>query len=83
MKITGWRTLKALHNWGRPIGDINGSLISGVTEIPFLVLETDEGICMVSRRGAMPISSVSSRPLKAKIPARLPRSMMQHAVLGI
>ncbi|HGK4671000.1 TPA: mandelate racemase/muconate lactonizing enzyme family protein [Kluyvera georgiana] len=58
MKITGWRTLKALHNWGRPIGDINGSLISGVTEIPFLVLETDEGICGIAPGGHADIERI-------------------------
>ncbi|MEM0650375.1 mandelate racemase/muconate lactonizing enzyme family protein [Klebsiella huaxiensis] len=44
MKITGWRTIKTWHRWGRPIGDVNGTLTSGVTEVPLLILETDEGI---------------------------------------
>ncbi|HKM98664.1 MAG TPA: mandelate racemase/muconate lactonizing enzyme family protein [Buttiauxella sp.] len=44
MKITGWRTLKALHHWGRPIGDVNGAVNAGVTEVPILILETDVGI---------------------------------------
>lgn len=44
MKITGYRTLRTYHDWGRPVGDANGFIASGVTEVPLLVLETDEGI---------------------------------------
>lgn len=44
MKITGWRSLKTVHRWQRPIGDVNGAVMSGVTEVPILLLETDEGL---------------------------------------
>ncbi|GGF35719.1 racemase [Microbacterium sorbitolivorans] len=44
MKITGYRTLRTVHDWGRPIGDVNGFIASGVTEVPVVILETDEGI---------------------------------------
>lgn len=44
MKITGFRSLTTLQEWGHPIGDVNGSIESGVTEVPILILETDEGI---------------------------------------
>jgi L-alanine-DL-glutamate epimerase-like enolase superfamily enzyme len=44
MKITGYRTLQTRHDWGRPVGDANGFIASGVTEVPLVVLETDEGI---------------------------------------
>jgi L-alanine-DL-glutamate epimerase-like enolase superfamily enzyme len=44
MKITGYRCLTSHHNWGRPVGDVNGYISSGVTEVPIVVLETDEGI---------------------------------------
>lgn len=44
MKITGFRTLKTVHNWKRPIGDVNGCIKTGITEIPILILETNEGI---------------------------------------
>lgn len=44
MKITGWRTLKTHHCWNRPIGDVNGTVESGITEVPILILETDGGI---------------------------------------
>jgi L-alanine-DL-glutamate epimerase-like enolase superfamily enzyme len=44
MRITGYRTLTTLHRWGRPIGDANGFVASGVTEIPVVLLETDTGL---------------------------------------
>lgn len=44
MKITGYRCLRTYRDWGRPIGDVNGFLDPGVTEVPIVVLETDEGI---------------------------------------
>lgn len=44
MKITGYRALRTFHDWGRPVGDVNGFVSSGITEVPVVVLETDEGI---------------------------------------
>lgn len=44
MKITGYRCLRTFHDWGRPVGDVNGVIGSGVTEVPVLLLETDEGV---------------------------------------
>ncbi|WP_194421402.1 mandelate racemase/muconate lactonizing enzyme family protein [Microbacterium abyssi] len=44
MKITGYRTLNTFHDWRRPIGDVNGCIASGITDVPLVVLETDEGI---------------------------------------
>ncbi|WP_049576491.1 mandelate racemase/muconate lactonizing enzyme family protein [Streptomyces sp. SBT349] len=44
MKITGYRSLRTVHRWGRPVGDANGVLSGGVTEVPVLLLETDEGL---------------------------------------
>jgi L-alanine-DL-glutamate epimerase-like enolase superfamily enzyme len=43
MKITGFRLLASQHDWGRPIGDANGFLESGITEVPIVLLDTDEG----------------------------------------
>lgn len=43
MKITGWRSLTTQHNWQRPIGDVNGIIQSGITEVPILLIETDSG----------------------------------------
>ncbi|WP_343518574.1 mandelate racemase/muconate lactonizing enzyme family protein [Sphingomonas sp.] len=44
MKITGYRSLTTTHDWGRPVGDVNGVVASGVTEVPILLLETDGGL---------------------------------------
>lgn len=44
MKITGYRCLRTFHDWGRPVGDVNGYIESGLTEVPIVLLETDEGI---------------------------------------
>lgn len=44
MKITGYRSLTTVHDWGRPIGDANGVIASGVTENAILLLETDGGL---------------------------------------
>lgn len=43
MKITGYRCLRTYRDWGRPVGDVNGFIDSGVTEVPVVILETDEG----------------------------------------
>jgi L-alanine-DL-glutamate epimerase-like enolase superfamily enzyme len=44
MKITGYRSLVTTHDWGRPVGDVNGIVESGITEVPILLLETDGGL---------------------------------------
>jgi L-alanine-DL-glutamate epimerase-like enolase superfamily enzyme len=44
MKITGYRLLTTHHDWRRPIGDVNGFIESGVTAVPLLILDTDEGV---------------------------------------
>lgn len=44
MKITGYRCVRTFRDWGRPIGDVNGFLKHGVTDVPIVILETDEGI---------------------------------------
>ena len=48
MKITGYRTLRTFQDWGRPVGDVNGYIESGLTEVPILLLETDAGITGVA-----------------------------------
>jgi L-alanine-DL-glutamate epimerase-like enolase superfamily enzyme len=48
MKITGYRLLRSYHDWGRPIGDVNGFIGSGITEVPIVIVETDEGISGVA-----------------------------------
>ncbi|WP_381805049.1 mandelate racemase/muconate lactonizing enzyme family protein [Streptomyces niveus] len=44
MKITGYRTLRTVHNWGRPVGDANGFVANGITEVPVLLVDTDAGL---------------------------------------
>jgi L-alanine-DL-glutamate epimerase-like enolase superfamily enzyme len=44
MKITGYRCLRTFHDWGRPVGDVNGFNEPGISEVAIVVLETDEGI---------------------------------------
>lgn len=44
MKITGYRILRSFHEWGRPVGDVNGYIESGVTPVPIVLVDTDEGI---------------------------------------
>ena len=47
MKITGYRTLQTIHQWGRPVGDVNGHIESGITEVPLVIVDTDDGVCGV------------------------------------
>ena len=44
VKITGFRKLTTLQDWGRPVGDVNGFITDGITEVPIVVVETDGGI---------------------------------------
>ena len=44
MKIIGYRSITTVHRWGRPVGDANGAIGSGVTEVPVLLVLTDGGI---------------------------------------
>ena len=44
MKITGYRSLSTVHEWGRVTGDVNGVQSGHTTPVPVLVIETDAGI---------------------------------------
>ncbi|WP_267278865.1 mandelate racemase/muconate lactonizing enzyme family protein [Arthrobacter sp. CDRTa11] len=33
-----------MHNWGRPVGDVNGFVEGGITEVPVLLVLTDAGL---------------------------------------
>ncbi len=44
MRITGFRTLMTVQEWGRPVGDANGVFTDGVTSVPIILVDTDEGI---------------------------------------
>jgi L-alanine-DL-glutamate epimerase-like enolase superfamily enzyme len=58
MKITGYRALTTHHDWGRPIGDVNGVVAAGVTPVPVVILETDEGLTGVGLGSVHDIESV-------------------------
>ena len=44
MKITGYRTLTTVQDWGRPVGDANGVFPHGRLAVPLILVDTDEGI---------------------------------------
>lgn len=44
MRITGYRSLTTVHDWGHPVGDVNGVIADGLTEVPVLLVETDSGL---------------------------------------
>ncbi len=44
MRITGYRALNTVQEWGRPVGDANGLYADGLTDVPIIVVTTDEGI---------------------------------------
>lgn len=44
MRITGYRTLRTVQEWGRPVGDANGVFADGITAVPIVLVDTDEGI---------------------------------------
>ena len=43
MKITGFRTLRTAQHWGRPVGDVNGFISDGITEVPIVIVERRRG----------------------------------------
>ncbi|WP_248963857.1 mandelate racemase/muconate lactonizing enzyme family protein [Sphaerisporangium perillae] len=44
MRISGYRTLTTVQEWGRPVGDANGVFTDGVVSVPIIMVDTDEGI---------------------------------------
>ncbi|QFU89871.1 mandelate racemase/muconate lactonizing enzyme family protein [Amycolatopsis sp. YIM 10] len=44
MRITGFRTLHTVQEWGRPVGDANGVFADGRVPVPIVLVDTDEGI---------------------------------------
>jgi L-alanine-DL-glutamate epimerase-like enolase superfamily enzyme len=44
MRITGFRSLTTVQEWGRPVGDANGIYANGAVKVPLVLLDTDEGI---------------------------------------
>ncbi|NEE04503.1 mandelate racemase/muconate lactonizing enzyme family protein [Phytoactinopolyspora halotolerans] len=70
MKITGFRTLTTVQEWGRPVGDVNGVISDGVVTVPIVVVDTDEGI---SGSGLGP--SVEAESIFAAIDGEDPRGV--------
>jgi L-alanine-DL-glutamate epimerase-like enolase superfamily enzyme len=60
MKITGYRTLTTVHDWGRPVGDANGVFQDGLVAVPLILVDTDEGIAGVGLGGHQGLSSLFS-----------------------
>ena len=56
MRITGLRTLTAMHDWGRPIGDANGVFADGIVPVPLVLVDTDDGIDKFCQHGHPPVS---------------------------
>nr|WP_311131938.1 mandelate racemase/muconate lactonizing enzyme family protein [Nonomuraea gerenzanensis]SBO96798.1 Muconate cycloisomerase [Nonomuraea gerenzanensis] len=44
MRITGYRTMTTVQEWGRPVGDVNGVFADGAVPVPLVMVDTDEGI---------------------------------------
>ncbi|GLX96174.1 mandelate racemase/muconate lactonizing enzyme family protein [Herbidospora sp. NEAU-GS84] len=60
MRISGYRALTTVHDWGRPVGDANGLYADGVVQVPIVVVETDEGITGVGMGPHVEIDSIFS-----------------------
>lgn len=60
MKITGFRLVTSHHDWKRPIGDANGVVGSGVTDVPVVLLDTDEGVTGVGLGAHAGVSTLFS-----------------------
>jgi L-alanine-DL-glutamate epimerase-like enolase superfamily enzyme len=58
MRITGYRTLTTVHDWGRPVGDANGVFMDGVLTVPLILVDTDEGITGVGIGSDTELSSI-------------------------
>jgi L-alanine-DL-glutamate epimerase-like enolase superfamily enzyme len=58
MRITGFRTLTTIQEWGRPVGDANGVLDDGVTVLPVVLVDTDEGITGVGLGSHLEVETV-------------------------
>ncbi len=58
MRITGYRTLTTVQDWGRPIGDANGVYGDGLVRVPIVVVDTDEGITGVGLGPHVEIESI-------------------------
>ncbi|MDI1466208.1 mandelate racemase/muconate lactonizing enzyme family protein [Catellatospora sp. KI3] len=58
MRITGYRALTTVQDWGRPVGDANGVFADGLTEVPIVLVTTDEGITGVGMGSHVQLEAV-------------------------
>ncbi len=58
MRITGYRTLTTVQDWGRPVGDANGVFPDGVVTVHLVLVDTDEGITGVGIGSQIELSSI-------------------------
>jgi L-alanine-DL-glutamate epimerase-like enolase superfamily enzyme len=58
MRITGYRTLTTVQDWGRLVGDANGVYDGGLVRVPIVLVETDEGITGVGLGPHVEIASI-------------------------
>ncbi len=58
MRISGYRTLTTIQEWGRPVGDANGLYADGVVPVLIVVVETDIGITGVGIEPHAEIESI-------------------------
>ncbi|MFI9818063.1 mandelate racemase/muconate lactonizing enzyme family protein [Saccharothrix variisporea] len=58
MRITGYRALTTVQDWGRPIGDANGVYADGLVRVPVLVVETDAGLTGVGLGSHVQVETV-------------------------
>ena len=58
MRITGFRTLTTVQEWGRPVGDANGVFADGVVPVPMVLVDTDEGITGVGLGPAIHLDAI-------------------------
>lgn len=58
LRITGYRTLRTVQEWGRPVGDANGVFADGVTTVPIVLVDTDEGVTGVGLGSHVEIGAV-------------------------
>ncbi|WP_432933154.1 mandelate racemase/muconate lactonizing enzyme family protein [Microbispora sp. CA-135349] len=58
MRITGYRTLTTVQEWGRPVGDANGVFADGVVPVSIVLVDTDEGITGVGLGPQVEIDAV-------------------------
>src|SRR5512142_1946912 len=58
MRVTGYRAVTTVQDWGRPVGDANGVFVDGVVEVPLVLVDTDEGITGVGLGSHVELGSV-------------------------